>query len=203
MRNTALNKSISDYEIDMNMVPTRRAADFLNWCAVEFPGRPIQHNILLKVAGAMPKAPREDSKEVEAFRKGKMGTVKAILLRSYKRGVLHVPGMGVRATTNSEDAMKCVEAANRRVVSSVRKLDEARTIVDKKEIRNPELKARLSRIDEGMAELPGLMLRLELPPAPAHGPPGEAGTGVAKRGNVTRRPIPVNGDEEEEDTRGH
>lgn len=82
-----------------------RTAHALDWAATRHPKHLVAYNILLRAVMGYDRTPRINSNEVEALR-GCMSRVRAILAEKYDRGLVVEAGVGVRATADTEDAMK-------------------------------------------------------------------------------------------------
>lgn len=159
--------SINDYKIDADMAPSLRAADCLNWAADHMPGRPVSIQVLVKIAYVLPRVPKEDSKEVEVFRKNRMGQVRKHLMTDYQRDLVPVRGFGVRATTGSEDvAGTTFQTRTKRVTIAIEKLEETRQLINPAEIKNRDLKAMVQRVSDVQRLLNSaeVLKKLELPP---------------------------------------
>jgi len=159
--------SINDYNLDPKMTPAHRAADCLNWAAEHMPGRPVSMQMLVKIAFVMPRLPRDESPELELFRRNKMSQVRRHLVEKYQRDLVAVRGFGVRATTGSEDvAGTTFQVRTKRVTVAIEKLQETRQLIDPAEIKNRELKAMVQRVSEvqKMLNSSEVLKKLELPP---------------------------------------
>lgn len=160
-------RSVLEYKVDLDQSVPERAAAFLDWAAKKFPGRPISYEQIVKVVLALPRQPKEGSKDVEMFRKNRMSRVKQVLLEHYRRATVPHPGLGVRATTNSEDVARTdVERKARRAKSAAESLDKSISLVDPTQIKDREVRARFTNISQASKALnsPQILKRLELPP---------------------------------------
>lgn len=110
-----------------------RAAHALDWAATNMSHVFIQVNELLKVVRGLPHLPRMTSPEVHLFR-GKMNRVNVLLQKNYRRMLVALPGIGVRATVDDSDGMQNalprrmarLAAAKRSVVAAVDLIDPAK-----------------------------------------------------------------------------
>lgn len=155
-----------DYKIPTDMDGPERAADFLNWAAKAFPSRPISAEHITRVALHLKNLPREESVEVELFRSSKMGRVRAILLKEYRRALIYHPGMGWRASIDSEDVVvNELEGRRKRVQSAIKNFRTARDLVKENEIKDKNIKSRFQQLDEALERLesPQIKLRLAAP----------------------------------------
>jgi hypothetical protein len=98
--------SFEDFTPDTEMSENQRAAQFLDWCARNMPGRFVPYVWITQHAYVKPKLPRLDSEDVNTLRKKRMDSVKKILWSEYHRRTVSSPRdqePGVRATTDSDD----------------------------------------------------------------------------------------------------
>lgn len=157
-----------DYKVPVDMDGPERAADFLNWAAKAFPSRPISAEHITRVALHLKNLPREDSADVKAFR-NRIGRVRAILLKSYSRALIYHPGMGWRASIDSEDVVvNELEGRRKRVQSAIKNFRTARDLVKENEIKDRNIKGRFQQLDEALERLesPQIKLRLAAPAEP-------------------------------------
>jgi hypothetical protein len=160
-------RTLDDYKLNPNMDDIERAADFLCWAADQFPGRPVPWRNVTKFAYAKKTLPKEGSEEVEAFRRNRVQRLKQVLFKKYHRALVSHASKGVRATTGSEDVAKYdIESKARRLVGATNSLNRSISLVNPKEIQNPDVKARFIRIAQVSRQLVSsdLLKRLELPP---------------------------------------
>lgn len=97
-----VRKGVEQYEFDPGESQTRRIAHFLNWAADHMPKEFLPYNVVLKAITGYKHLPRLDTKEVESVRSA-MSRVRKILLQTYRRGTVTMPGVGVRATIDDAD----------------------------------------------------------------------------------------------------
>ncbi len=100
-----MKTKIDKYNIDTRMTVTQRIANFLDWAIKNGGAREvIAYNDLFRaVIGG--KRPRMTSPEIKTLRH-KMGRVRQILREDYERDLISVPGVGVRASVDSEDLVR-------------------------------------------------------------------------------------------------
>ena len=159
-----------DFTPDTEMSENQRAAQFLDWCARNLPGRFVPYVWITKHAYVKPKVPRLDNIDVEALRSKRMDSIKKILWSEYHRRTVSAPRdqePGVRATTDSDDlAGTDYLRRTRRIANGVKAAQETREKIDTNEMHNKDLKALVERTDPIMKQLgkADLLKRLELPP---------------------------------------
>jgi len=95
-------KDISTYEFIPEMSQTKRVAHFLDWAAKHMPKEFLPYNVVLKAISGYKHLPRLESKEVEFIRSA-ITRVRKVLLATYHRGTVTMPGIGVRATVDDAD----------------------------------------------------------------------------------------------------
>lgn len=165
---TAKKDGLWDYRPTEGMTGVDRSVDFLLWAAKSFPYRPVPITHVVRIALSEPKLPKEESTEVASFRK-KMTTIRRKLLRDHKRGLVYHPGMGYRATVDSEDVVENVMEKNRkRVQSSIASMSDTESIVDRKELKTTRVKDRFEDLSEASKRLnsPSIQNRLAPPKEP-------------------------------------
>lgn len=158
-------KSVLDFKIDTKDSLPRRLANLLYWASEEMPGRAIAKTHAAKIVLVLPRLPNEDSKDVKKI-SGVTAAARKILEDEHQRGLLTIFGMGIRATTNSEDTAKTQYERNaKRVVSAVTTLDKTRSIIKTSEIKDQDLRNRVAEIGKAAKILisPDVIDRLRLP----------------------------------------
>jgi len=140
------NKSIEDFVVDLNKTIPHRAAQALDWAAKNLPGRPVSYQLLTKIVLALPRLPKEESKEVIALA-SRTSRIRDVLMDEHKRGLVSHPGHGIRATMDTEDLARTQYEKNaKRVVSSVTSLDRTRSLINPAEIHDQALRSRVNSI---------------------------------------------------------
>jgi hypothetical protein len=155
-----------DYNVPADMDGPERAAHFLDWAARMFPNRPVPAEHIVRVAFNQPRLPKEDSPDVESFRSNKMARVRAILKNEYKRALVYHPGMGWRASTDSEDiVVNDLEKKRKRVQSSIKSFRSSRDLVKVSELKDKVIRSRFASLDDALTQLesPKIQLRLAAP----------------------------------------
>lgn len=130
---------LSQWEPDRDKGVVGNVASLLDFAARKIPGSPISWSVVTKcILGG--KMPHPDSKTVQDMRR-RSSAARVVLGRDYKRGLENVHGLGVRATTDSDDY------ANTQLRRDANKLEGARTRfvtsharVDPKTMKNKELR---------------------------------------------------------------
>jgi hypothetical protein len=124
------------YPLDNNMTVPHRVAHCLNWAAEYHPFYPLTYMVLYQAIMGLAQPPRKDNKEVELI-KSRNQAVKKILHERYKKGLVIIPGMGVRATVDDADRFKnCAKRAVKRVESAALGAHRELSSVDAKNIEN-------------------------------------------------------------------
>jgi hypothetical protein len=95
-------QGINAYSFVPTMSRTRRIAHFLDWAAKHLPREVHQFNTIAKAVNGFGHLPRLDSKE-SALIQGVASAVRKVLLTDYKRGMVSVRGLGIRATVDDAD----------------------------------------------------------------------------------------------------
>lgn len=158
-------KSVLEYKVDPDDSVPRRLSKFLFWASEKMPGRAIPMPLVAKVVLILPKVPVKNSKDVQKIT-GRLGAARDLLGEEHERGLISVPGMGIRATTGSEDTAKTQYEKNaKRVVSAVTSLDRTRSIIKTNEIQDARVRARVGEIGKAAKVLvsPDILDKLRLP----------------------------------------
>jgi len=170
-RKAKINGAATDYAkyfVNVESSIPRRLADFLVWAAKEMPKRAISLPQVAKVVLILPKTPKIDGKEIDRLRNA-IPRARQILLKEHRRGLLNIPGSGLRATLDSEDlATSQFERAAQRVVNSIEHLDHNRAAIKLSEISDTEVRTRVSRVSQACKTLTSgeVLERLRLPAPP-------------------------------------
>lgn len=144
------------YHHDSHMTIPERAAHALDWAAAHNRGQVVPYNILLKAAMGYSRTPRLQTQEVEQLRT-KMSRVRQILEKTYGRALVSVPGIGVRATSDGEDAVKnAAQPAGVRLERAAKLFKQRLALVDQAQVKDKDLlawlrgaKAHVKQIDAG------------------------------------------------------
>lgn len=124
------------YPLDNNMTVPHRVAHCLNWAAETHPYHPLTYPVLYQCIMGLAAPPRRDNKEIELLR-SRNQAVKKILHERYKRGLVIIAGMGVRASVDDADRFKnCTKRAIKRVDSAAKGAQKELMAVDAKNIPN-------------------------------------------------------------------
>lgn len=131
---------LDQWKPDMDKGIAARAADLLNYAAEKKPGAPVAWtHVTKRVLGG--KVQRADGKLVKDMM-GRSSAIRQVLMRDYGRGLENLPGLGVRATVDSDDLantqlrrqVKQHEASRQRVLAT-------RSLVKVPEMKDKKLKA--------------------------------------------------------------
>lgn len=130
-----------DFPIDTSQIDIERVANFLIWCAKNFPYRyiPIEH--MVRVAYAMPKPPRSYDARIELFKKKSIGRIRNLLLNKYKLGLDSKRTLGYRVTVDDEDKVRtCESKVAGQLISIKKRFGGIRGIVDESKIKDRSVK---------------------------------------------------------------
>jgi hypothetical protein len=107
------------YPLDNKMTMPQRMAHCLNWCADDYPYEIVSWRILYQAVMGMAVLPSSRNADVENL-KSRSQAVKKLLNERYGRGLVIVPGVGVRASVDDFDrGQNCVVRATKRAASAV------------------------------------------------------------------------------------
>lgn len=141
-------KSLVDFRPDPDKDDVHRAAEFLDLAAKQFPMRAVPITYIVRVANMCTRLPQESAKQVEIFKRLRMGRLKAVLYNEYQRALIYKPGFGYRATIDDEDIVKTdMENKSRRVVHAIDALQRSKELVrDPKSIKTKSVRARYNTL---------------------------------------------------------
>ena len=162
------SQSFDNFVPDKDMNECQRAAAFLDWVAINFPGRFAPYVWICKHAYNKQKLPKITDADVETLRK-RLGRIKEVLWNKYHRRTEPAsrglePGM--RGTTDSDDlAGTAYLRQNRRIANGIKAAAETREKIDINEMHNADLKSMVQRTDPIIKKfmMADLMKKLELP----------------------------------------
>lgn len=144
---------LEDFNINISLSMPKRIASFLDWAAKVAPGRPVSYQLLTKVCAKTGRLPTENDSRVTVVRNA-VHRAKSVLMDEYGRGVVSHPGMGIRATIDSEDTARTqMENDARRITSAIRAADRTRSIINVKDIRDKELRNRVTNVNSALKVL--------------------------------------------------
>ena len=130
----AINAGAYKKEIKLEDNMAWRAARFLDWAARKYPKQSTPYNYMWKAINGFKKTPRLDSEDVERFRSS-MSRVRRVLQDNYGRDLWVDPGIGVRATTDSNDIVDGpLEKASRRVIQAQSSASRTASLVDPRKL---------------------------------------------------------------------
>lgn len=148
----------------LGMSLTQRAAHFLDWNAKVHPGQFTAYNEVVKIIQGYKRQPQLKSEEVEQLRK-RMTSIKTVLFSVYKREVVSLPGVGVRAAYDDGDTLKNVvpakavrlQSARNNFIRTVSNVDQTKIantpdMVPLKAWLNNEIKAVMKQISSAEFE---------------------------------------------------
>lgn len=137
---TSKKTDISSYKHDAGMPLTKRIPHFLNWAAEHLPKEFMQYNVVLKAIMGYTHLPRLETKEV-LFVKSATSRVRKTLLDSYRRGMVTMAGVGVRATVDDADmVIHDVSKKGKRVTSAMNAFTASVNVVNISNIpKTPEM----------------------------------------------------------------
>jgi hypothetical protein len=171
----------SDYEPVEEKTLAKRIAHFLNWCAENRAKEVIPLNQIASTLFGLKQMPRMTNDAVVLVQKT-MSRVRPILIEKYKRSLVSVPGIGVRATVDSADIVKTELAKNvRRMDLAAARTAQVFNLVDPAQLPNTEefkpWKEWFNRQLSGNSGLFKMITsndwakRVALPPKPEEGKP--------------------------------
>lgn len=125
-----MSKTKKSYVPSTEGSPANRAAHFLDWAAENEPMAYYEYTEIYKLCMNTPKLPLKNSRDVLALRKSGQ-RIKAILQKTYSRGLIYMRGIGVRASVDDFDFTKnCTSKISRRIAVASEKLKEHVDAVD-------------------------------------------------------------------------
>lgn len=144
---------LEDFSVDINLSMPKRIASFLDWAAKVAPGRPVSYQLLTKVCAKTGRLPSENDSRVTVV-KNAVSRAKNVLIDAYGRGIVSHPGMGIRATIDSEDTARTqMENDTRRIASAIKAADRTRSIINVKDIRDKDLRSRVLNVNSAIKVL--------------------------------------------------
>jgi len=118
------------YHPNNKLSMVQRIADFLDWGAKNRPLTFFAYPSVTKAVMGFDRHPRSTSTEVEMVKRA-MTRVRPHMLTHYKRGVVSVPSVGVRATTTDLDfTQNCVAKTSNKLNTIGKRLQQQVEIVD-------------------------------------------------------------------------
>ena len=153
-----------------------RVAHFLDWAAKEMPHLPVPWNLVYRAIMGLTRTPTLASKDVMDLRR-KSNAVRNKLFNKYKRELVSVPAQGVCATVGSDHvAATRGKLTYSRIVSATKSFDRTMSLVNPKEMKDPQLKSWVERTTRALGDM-GLSDRLNklVPPAEKDAPASKRG----------------------------
>lgn len=93
------------YEPQFGRPMSQRVAHFLDWAAEHNPQEFLSYNVVAKLVNGFDFMPRIDSDEAERIKR-MVTPARKILHKKYNRGLVTLPSVGIRATTDDFDRAK-------------------------------------------------------------------------------------------------
>lgn len=149
-----MKKNGTQYDIDLSLSQVQRAANFLDWSAKNHPGTYVAYNELLRSINGYSKKPQLKSDEVERLRKNSHA-IKKNLWDKYKREIVSLPGVGIRASTDDADVLtNVVPKRATRLQSAKNSFVQTVTNIDPTKIPNtPALKPHKDWLQKEIRDL--------------------------------------------------
>lgn len=116
------DKDLRNYKAAAGQTAPERAAEYLDWLARVAPGRCAPVTYIMKVAYELPSVPRDNTDAVNAFRKGKLKSIKKVLYDKYRRAFRYVFATGYRASIDDNDIIESFVPSGR-LGAAVRAID--------------------------------------------------------------------------------
>lgn len=156
----------SVFKPDQSQSTPVRLVNFLLWAAEKSPGRPIALPVIAKSVLMLPRTPNIDGQDVRKIRNA-VKRAREIIEHEHRRGIISIPGAGLRATTGSEDLAETqLEDKARRQYLATLSLERTRAMINMREIRDTRIRARVTSITAACRVLTSAQVveKLALPP---------------------------------------
>lgn len=150
---------------------TRRVVAYVLFAAEQQPNRAQELRLVAQEVFSLSRKPAHDSRHVDMIRNC-IDRAREILKKEHGRALLAVPGMGIRATIDSGDALETdVEIKARRHTQATKRLNEAAALVKMSELKTAAQRARFDEITKACRLLTNseVLAKLALPPKPKGG----------------------------------
>lgn len=135
---------LTTYKVLTDESIPRRLAKYLSWCREEAPGRTLPFGMIAKVILQLPRSGTD--KDIAKIKQAIINT-RHIMESEMGIGLLSFRGIGIRASTDSQDlAMHQYERQARRLGSAAVALDKTRAIINPSEIRDEVVRKRVTEI---------------------------------------------------------
>jgi hypothetical protein len=149
-----------------------RVAHVLDWVARKAPGQVVPYNVIYKEINGLDVMPRMSNDDVQRLR-ARFAGLRGLLRKMYKRDLVHVSGVGLRATVDDDDVVRTTTpAAVRRYNSATEGLKSNAALVNVANLSEGRDKTWFTRaVSPAIKALSSddRLLKL-LPPAPAAAP---------------------------------
>ena len=141
-----------------------RAASFLHFAAKKRAGVPISWSLVTKRVLSLPRMPNPDSQVVLDMMR-RASAIRVMLGRDYSRGLENISGLGVRATADDDDFVATqIKRKARRARGAYDSLVADVAKIDRKAMRNKELRGWLDNLAPALASHNDRLSKLLLPP---------------------------------------
>ncbi len=175
-----LMTSLDAWEPDMDLGLVARAASFLDFAAKKKPGAPIPWSLVTKRVLGGARMPNPDSQIVIDMMR-RASSIRGVLGRDFNRGLENISGLGVRATADADDFVQTqIKRKAKRARGAYDSLAADVAKVDRKAMKNKELKGWLDNLAPALASHNDRLSKLLLPPGEKD-KVGEAKTNGAKK----------------------
>lgn len=145
---------VKKYTVPLELSKIHRAAHFLDWCAVERPGKYVSPAKLAQAINGLNRTPRLDNADVLWIQRN-MSRVRVVLREQFDRALDSQRGVGVRATTDDFDKLKTdLPKQSKRFISARSALQKSVNMIDVHTIPvTPETKPYLNWLNKSVREV--------------------------------------------------
>jgi len=163
---SAAHVTLAQYKVDVDMSIPQRMAHLFDWYAENAPKRWLHWPQVTKIVMVMPKKPVEHSADVKKVR-SRASAVEKILMEKYGRTLRNEKLNGVRASADEDDKGDRLVQRNKRVVSAINAAATTASLVDVRQIHDPQLQRQVRQSTQTVKQFanPELLNKL-LPPGP-------------------------------------
>ena len=160
--NTNTRMVFSDYKVDPEMGLAQRMADSLVWYAEACPKRVVSWPELMKAVRQDRRKWPEDSEEIKRF-KGLKSHADRCIEERYGKGIIMVPGEGLRASVDAKDLLdNHTPKVARRTARQIERNNRAVGLVDMRQLTDKDDRAYARGLKHTAAELGGALSKLKL-----------------------------------------
>ena len=155
---------LDEWEPDMDLGIAARTASLLDHAATRAPKAVIAWTLVTKKVIGGSRVPNPDAKIVLDM-VGRANHVRMVLERDYKRGLVTVRKLGVRATVDDDDyAETQLTTQAKRLDSARRRLANGRALVDPRSMKNKSMRAWVENLSPLFSAHNDRLSKLLLPP---------------------------------------